>query len=132
MLAAGDPFLDVLWTFVAFFALLFWIWLLVKVVADIIRKWRFGGRLVKALWIILIIALPYLGVWVYLVTRVLVDDLLPRNDLGDGAKVLWILGFVFLPTIGVLIYLVSERVGMAERGTSLAKITGGRNTKVTA
>jgi Phospholipase_D-nuclease N-terminal len=124
VLASDYPLLDILWTLGVFFAFLIWIWLLVKVIADIVRRWRFGGPAAKALWIIFVVAFPYLAVWVYLFVRVLVDDLLPRNDLTDGAKALWIVGFVLLPLVGVVIYLLSQRTGMSERGTRLAKVRG--------
>ena len=50
----------------------------------------------------------------------------PGSDLSDGAKALWIVSFVVLPVVGVVIYVVSQRLGMTERGTRLAKITGDR------
>ncbi|MDM7830780.1 SHOCT domain-containing protein [Cellulomonas edaphi] len=60
----GDVFLSMLW----FFLFVIWIWLLITVFADIIRSEDMGGW-GKALWTILVIVLPYLGVFVYLVAR---------------------------------------------------------------
>ena len=37
-LAADYPFLDLVWTMVVFFAALIWIWLLIKVFADLIFR----------------------------------------------------------------------------------------------
>ena len=67
MLAASNyPFLDVLWSMVIFFAFVIWIWLLITVFADIFRRRDIGGGS-KAIWIIFVIVLPYLGVLVYLI-----------------------------------------------------------------
>ncbi len=123
---------DLLWTLLIVFAWLAWLWLLVKVIVDIVRTWKVAGLLRKVLvvlWIIPMILLPFFGVWVYLLVRVLVDDLVPRRDLNDGPKVLWILGFLFLPFVGVGIYLLTQRGGMTERGTRLAKLFGDWRTR---
>ena len=69
MLAASSyPFLDVLWSMVIFFAFVIWIWLLITVFADIFRRRDVGGGS-KAIWIIFVILLPYLGVLVYLIAQ---------------------------------------------------------------
>lgn len=61
-----------LWHFMvgAFVIFLFvmWIWLLVRVIADIIRRRDVSG-IVKVVWIIFLLMLPYLGVFAYLVTQ---------------------------------------------------------------
>jgi len=67
-LAADYPFLDVLWTMVVFFAFIIWIWLLITVFADIFRRHDIGGGM-KAIWIIFVIVLPYLGVLIYLIAE---------------------------------------------------------------
>src|SRR2546427_1170115 len=51
-----------------FFAFVIWIWLLFTVFADIFRRHDVGGG-AKALWIIFVIILPYLGVLVYLIAE---------------------------------------------------------------
>jgi len=66
MVAADYPFLDVLWTMIVFFAFFIWIWLMITVFADIFRRRDIGG-FAKALWIIFVIILPYLGVLLYLI-----------------------------------------------------------------
>ncbi len=65
---ANYPFLDVLWSMIIFFAFIIWIWLLITVFADIFRRRDVGGGS-KALWIIFVIILPYLGVLIYLIAQ---------------------------------------------------------------
>src|SRR3954466_8271811 len=60
----GDVFLSMLW----FFLFFIWIWLLITVFADIFRSDDLSGW-GKALWTILVIVLPYLGVFAYLIAR---------------------------------------------------------------
>ena len=68
MVAASYPFLDVLWSMVIFFAFVIWIWLLITVFADIFRRRDIGGGM-KAIWVIFVIVLPYLGVLIYLIAE---------------------------------------------------------------
>ena len=68
MLAADYPFLDVLWTMLIFFAWVIWFWLLITVFGDIFRRRDIGGGS-KAMWIILVILLPYLGVFIYMIAQ---------------------------------------------------------------
>ena len=75
-LAADYPFLDVLWTMIVFFAFIIWIWLLITVFADVFRRHDIGGGM-KAIWIIFVIVLPYLGVLVYLIANH--DGMADRN-----------------------------------------------------
>jgi hypothetical protein len=51
-----------------FFLFIIWIWLLFMVFIDIFRSHDMGGW-AKALWVIFIIVMPYLGVLVYLIAR---------------------------------------------------------------
>ena len=60
----GQVFLSMLW----FFLFFIWIWLLIVVFADIVRSHDMSGW-GKALWVIFVILLPYLGVFVYLIAR---------------------------------------------------------------
>lgn len=61
-----------LWHFMfgAFVIFLFvmWIWLLIRIIADIFRRRDVSG-IVKVVWIIFLLMLPYLGVFTYLVTQ---------------------------------------------------------------
>ena len=68
MLASTYPILDVFLTMLYFFLFIIWIWLLIMVFMDIFRSHDMGG-LAKALWVIFIIVLPFLGVFVYLIAR---------------------------------------------------------------
>ena len=77
MLVAADyPFLDILWTMFIFFLFVIWIWILITVFADIFRRKDVGGGM-KALWIIFVILLPYLGVLIYLIANH--DGMADRN-----------------------------------------------------
>jgi hypothetical protein len=67
-LAADYPFMDVLWSMLIFVAFVMWIWLAITCFMDIFRR-RDTGGFGKALWVILIIVLPYLGVLVYLIAN---------------------------------------------------------------
>jgi ABC-type multidrug transport system fused ATPase/permease subunit len=60
----GQVFLSMLY----FFLFFIWIWLLIVVFADIFRSHDLSGW-AKALWVIFVIILPYLGVFVYLIAR---------------------------------------------------------------
>jgi phospholipase D-like protein/putative oligomerization/nucleic acid binding protein len=68
LLAADYPFLDVLWTLIIFFAWLAWIWIAITCFIDIFRRHDIGGGH-KALWVIFIILVPFLGVLVYLIAQ---------------------------------------------------------------
>jgi hypothetical protein len=59
---------QVFWSFLWFFLFFIWIWLLIIVFSDIFRSHDMNGW-VKALWVIFVIVLPYLGVFVYLIAR---------------------------------------------------------------
>ena len=67
-IASSYPFLGIFWSMLIFFAFVIWIWLLITVFIDIFRR-RDAGGFAKALWIIVVIALPYLGVLVYLIVE---------------------------------------------------------------
>jgi type VI protein secretion system component VasK len=68
MLASSYPVLDAFLTMLYFFLFIIWIWLLIWVFMDIFRSHDLGGWS-KALWVIFIIILPFLGVFVYLIAR---------------------------------------------------------------
>ena len=65
-IAADYPFLDVFWTMIIFFTWVIWIWILIVILSDLFRRRDFGGW-VKALWVIVLIVLPFLGTLVYLI-----------------------------------------------------------------
>ena len=68
MLGTDYPVLDAFLTMLYFFLFVIWIWLLIMVFMDIFRSHDMGG-VAKALWVIFIIILPFLGVFVYLIAR---------------------------------------------------------------
>ena len=68
VLAADYPCLDVFWTMILFFFWLAWISVLVTIVFDLFRRHDTSGW-VKALWLIVLIFLPFLGVLVYLIVN---------------------------------------------------------------
>jgi hypothetical protein len=68
MLAAEWGSGQVLWSMLWFFLFFIWIWILITVFADIFRSHDLSGW-AKALWVIFVIFLPYLGVFVYLIAR---------------------------------------------------------------
>ncbi len=68
MLGSSYPVLDAFLTMLYFFLFFIWIWLLIMVFMDIFRSHDLGGG-AKALWVIFVIILPFLGVFVYLLAR---------------------------------------------------------------
>jgi uncharacterized membrane protein YcjF (UPF0283 family) len=68
MLASSYPVLDAFLTMLYFFLFIIWIWLLITVFMDVFRSHDMSGW-AKALWVIFIIILPFLGVFVYLIAR---------------------------------------------------------------
>jgi len=69
MLVAADyPFLNILWTMILFFAWVAWIWIAITCFVDIFRRHDIGGWH-KALWVVFIIVIPFLGVLVYLIAQ---------------------------------------------------------------
>jgi hypothetical protein len=65
--AADYPFLDVLWTMILFFCWVAWIWVMVLILSDVFRRDISGWS--KALWVIVLIALPFLGSLIYLIAN---------------------------------------------------------------
>jgi hypothetical protein len=59
---------QVVWSMLWFFLWFIWLWILIMVLADIFRSSDLGGW-GKALWVLFVVFLPYLGVFVYLIAR---------------------------------------------------------------
>jgi hypothetical protein len=61
-----------LWTYLVnifvLFLFIMWFWLLISVFGDLFRR-RDMSAVVKVIWMIFLIALPYLGVFAYLLTQ---------------------------------------------------------------
>ena len=68
LFAADYPFLDVFWTMILFFFWVAWIWVLVIIIGDLFRRHDTSG-FVKALWLIFLILIPFLGVLIYLIAN---------------------------------------------------------------
>jgi hypothetical protein len=68
VLAYDYPLLGIFWTMLWFFLWFAWIVILIRVFADIFRSKDMGG-FTKALWVIFVIIVPFLGVFIYLIAR---------------------------------------------------------------
>ncbi len=68
IVASSYPLLDAFLTMLWIFLFIIWIWLLIMVFSDIFRSRDLSGW-GKALWVIGIIVLPWLGVLIYLIAR---------------------------------------------------------------
>ena len=68
LFAADYPFLNILWSMIIFFCWVAWIWTLIVIVGDLFRRQDTSGW-GKALWLIVLIVLPFLGVLVYLIAN---------------------------------------------------------------
>jgi hypothetical protein len=76
VIGADYPFLDVFWTMILFFLWVAWLVILFRIIADIFRRHDTSGW-VKALWIVFVIVLPFLGVLIYLIAN---GDEMGRRD----------------------------------------------------
>jgi len=68
MTAYTYPLADLFGTMLGVFVFLIWFWLLVIIFGDIFRSRDMGGG-AKALWVLFVIILPFLGILVYLIAR---------------------------------------------------------------
>jgi hypothetical protein len=69
LIAEADfPFLEFLWAMIVFFAWVAWIWIVITVFIDLLRRHDIGGW-GKAGWVVFVIVLPFLGVLVYLIAQ---------------------------------------------------------------
>jgi hypothetical protein len=62
------PLLDLFWSFLWFFALVLWFWLLFRVFGDLFRRDDVSGW-GKAGWSVFVIFLPFIGVFTYLIAQ---------------------------------------------------------------
>jgi hypothetical protein len=67
-IAADYPFMDVLWSMLIFFLWVIWIWIVITVLIDVFRRHDIGG-FAKALWVVFVVIVPWLGVLVYLIVE---------------------------------------------------------------
>ena len=68
MIAYDYPILGIFWTMLWLFLWIAWIIILFRVIADLFRNKHMGG-LAKALWIIFLIVVPFLGVFIYVIVH---------------------------------------------------------------
>jgi len=68
MTAYTYPLADLFGTMLGIFVFLIWFWLLVIIFGDIFRSRDMSGG-VKAIWVLFVIILPFLGILVYLIAR---------------------------------------------------------------
>lgn len=68
LLGSDYPLLSIFWSILFFFVFFLWIFLLIQVLVDVFRSHDMGGG-AKALWVLFIIILPFLGVLIYLIAR---------------------------------------------------------------
>ncbi len=80
MLAYDYPVLGVFWSMLVFFLWIMWFFLLFKVIADIFRSHDMGGW-AKALWLIFVLVVPFLGVFVYVIAR---GDEMGKRDMAEA------------------------------------------------
>jgi len=67
-LAYTYPLLGIFWSMMIFFFWVVWIMALFYVFVDVFRSHDMGG-FAKAMWLIFVVVLPFLGVFVYLIAR---------------------------------------------------------------
>ena len=67
-IAADYPFLNILWTMILFFTWVIWIWMMVVILTDVFRRRDISGWS-KALWVVFLIVLPFLGALTYLILQ---------------------------------------------------------------
>jgi hypothetical protein len=68
MLAYDYPILGLFWSMMIFFLWFAWIMLVFRVIMDVFRNHEMGG-FGKALWLIFVILVPWVGVLVYLIAN---------------------------------------------------------------
>jgi hypothetical protein len=69
MLAATDyPLLSIFWSMLLLFLWIAWFWILIVILGDVFRRHDISGWF-KALWVIFMIVMPFLGVFIYILTQ---------------------------------------------------------------
>jgi hypothetical protein len=68
IVAADYPFLNIFWTIIIVFAWVAWFWVLIMIISDLFSRHDIGGW-GKALWMLFVIIVPFLGVFVYLIAQ---------------------------------------------------------------
>jgi len=68
MVFAETTFLDVFWYSILFFFWILAIWIFIMIVSDVFRRDDLSGGK-KALWIVFMVILPFIGVLSYIIVR---------------------------------------------------------------
>jgi uncharacterized membrane protein YcjF (UPF0283 family) len=68
LIAADYPFLNIFWSMIIFFCWVAWIWTIVLIFGDLFSRHDKSGWY-KAMWMVLLIVLPFLGVLIYLIAN---------------------------------------------------------------
>ena len=68
MLAYDYPAMGIFWSMLWFFVWITWLMLLFRVIGDIFRSHDLGGG-AKALWLFVVIVMPFFGVFIYMIAR---------------------------------------------------------------
>ena len=86
MFAYDYPLLGFFWTMMFWFLWIAWIMLVFHVIADIFRSRDMGG-VAKALWLIFVVIVPWLGVLVYVIAhgQKMADHAFERAQAQDDA-----------------------------------------------
>jgi hypothetical protein len=66
--ATTYPFLNVLWDILIIFAWVIFIWIAITVLIDVFRRHDISGWQ-KALWVVFVVILPWIGVLAYLIVN---------------------------------------------------------------
>ena len=67
-IAADYPFMGILWSMIIFFCWVVWIWIMIVILTDVFRRHDISGW-IKALWVVFLIVLPFLGALIYLIAQ---------------------------------------------------------------
>jgi hypothetical protein len=68
LFSGGFTFSNFLADVLSIFIFVLWFWLLITVFGDLFRRHDISGW-AKAIWVIVLIIFPYLGIFVYLITQ---------------------------------------------------------------
>ena len=68
MVLAETTFLDVFWYSILFFFWIMAIWIFISIISDVIRRDDIGGGK-KAVWIVFMVILPFIGCLTYIIVR---------------------------------------------------------------
>ena len=68
LFSGGFTFPNFLTDVLSIFIFVLWFWLLITVFSDLFRRHDISGW-AKAIWVILLIVFPYIGVFIYLISQ---------------------------------------------------------------